>query len=110
MIRANGQAGETREQVLYQPVVYAIPEEWRLAEKKLLEQAVKFQPEWYRQIRRLATRQQVEILQEQQIAQLREISNQAMREVSRTLQQDGSVREQNFSRTSTMLSGSRKEW
>ena len=110
LIQANGQAVETREQVPYQPVVYAIPEEWRLAEKELLEQAVKFQPELYRQIRQLATRQQVEFMQEQQIAQLREISNQTMREVNRTLQQDGSVRERIFSRTSTMLSDSREEW
>ena len=64
LIQANGQAMETREQVPYQPVVYAIPEEWRLAEKELLEQAVKFQPELYRQIRQLATRQQVEFMQE----------------------------------------------
>ena len=35
LIQANGQAMETREQVPYQPVVYAIPEEWRLAEKEL---------------------------------------------------------------------------
>ena len=93
LIQANGQAVETREQVPYQPVVYAIPEEWRLAEKELLEQAVKFQPELYRQIRQLATRQQVEFMREQQL-----------------LQQDGSVREQNFSRVSTMLSDSREEW
>ena len=33
-----------------------------------------------------------------------------MREVNRTLQQDGSVREQSFSRASTMLSDSREEW
>ena len=110
LIQANGQAVETREQIPYQPVVYAMPEEWRLAEKELLEQAVKFQPELYRQIRQLATRQQVEFLQEQQIAQLREISDQTLREVNRTLQQDGSVREQNFSRVSTMLSDSREEW
>ena len=110
LIQANGQAVETREQVPYQPVVYAIPEEWRLAEKELLEQAVKFQPELYRQIRQLATRQQVEFMQEQQLAQLREISNQTLREVNRTLQQDGSVREQSFSRASTMLSDSREEW
>lgn len=110
LIQANGQAVETREQIPYQPIVYAIPEEWRLAEKELLEQAIKFQPELYRQIRQLATRQQVEFMQEQQMEQLREISNQTLREVNRTLQQDGSVREQSFSRTSTMLSDSREEW
>ena len=110
VIQANGQAVETREQVPYQPIVYAIPEEWRLAEKELLEQAVKFQPELYRQIRQLATRQQVEQMREYQLEQLREISNQTLREVNRTLQQDGSVREQIFSRTSTMLSDSREEW
>ena len=49
-------------------------------------------------------------MQEYQLEQLREISNQTMREVNRTLQQDGSVREQSFSRTSTMLSDSREEW
>ena len=32
LIQANGQAMEVREQVPYQPVVYAIPEEWLNAE------------------------------------------------------------------------------
>ena len=80
------------------------------AELELLKNASEFQPELYRQIRQLATRQQVEQMREYQLEQLREISNQTLREVNRTLQQDGSVREQNFSRVSTMLSDSREEW
>ena len=110
LIQANSQAAETRELVPYQPVVYAIPEEWRLAEKNMLEQAVNFQPELYLQISRLATCQQVEHMQNQQLEQLREISGQTMREVNRTLQQDGKEREQIFTKTSDMISDSRREW
>ena len=116
LIQANGQAVETREQVPYQPIVYAIPEEWRLAEKELLEQAIASgEDQEANKIRKEIWEarykgQQVEQMQEYQLEQLREISNQTLREVNRTLQQDGSVREQNFSRTSTMLSDSREEW
>ena len=110
LIQTNGQAVETREQMPYAPVIYAIPEEWRLAEKQLLEQAVRFQPELYRQISRLVTRQELEELLEEHMEQMREIRRDMLGTINSTLRQDGSVREQNFSRTSDLLSSNSREW
>ena len=58
LIAANGQEVEVREQVPYQPVVYAIPEEWLAAEMELLKNASNFQPELYRLIGQRMTRQE----------------------------------------------------
>ena len=110
LIQANGQAMEVREQVPYRPAVYAIPEEWLQAEKAMLEQAVKFQPELYQLIRQRATRQEFQQMQEQQLRTIRTELREQTSSIRSTLQQDGSVREQNFSRVSTMLSDSREEW
>ena len=101
---------EVREQVPYRPAVYAIPEEWLQAEKAMLEQAVKFQPELYQLIRQRATRQEFQQMQEQQLRTIRTELREQTSSIRSTLQQDGSVREQNFSRVSTMLSDSREEW
>ena len=109
LMAANGQATEVREQVPYQPVIYAIPEEWRLAEKALLEEAVKFQPELYRLIGQRMTRQEFRQMQDQQLQTIRTELQDQMRSIRSTLQQDGSVREQNFSRTSELLCDSRKD-
>ena len=109
LIAANGRATEVREQVPYQPVIYAIPEEWRQAEVELLEQAVQFQPELYRLIRLRATRQEIQQIQEQQLRTIRTELQELMRSVRSTLEQDGSVREQYSSELSKMLSGSREE-
>lgn len=109
LIRANSQAVEVREQVPYQPVVYAIPEEWQLAEKKLLAEAVKFQPELYRQIRQLATRQEFQQLQDQQLHTIQMEQQEQMRAIRSTLQQDGSVREKYSSDISKLLSDGRRD-
>ena len=107
LIEANGQAMEVREQVPYQPVIYAIPEEWRLAEKEMLEQAVKFQPELYRLIRQRATRQEFQQMQDQQLRTIQTELREQTKSIRSTLQQDGSVREQFSSELSRMLSDSR---
>ena len=107
LIEANGQAMEIREQVPYQPVICAIPEEWRLAEKEMLEQAVKFQPELYRLIRQRATRQEFQQMQDQQIRTIQTELREQTKSIRSTLQQDGSVREQFSSELSRMLSDSR---
>ena len=109
LIAANGRATEVREQVLYQPVVYALPEEWRQAEVELLEQAVRFQPELYRLISLRAIRQEIQQMQEQQLRIIRTEQQELMRSIRSTLEQDGSVREQYSSELSKMLSDGREE-
>ena len=109
LIQANGQAMEVREQVPYQPVVYAIPEEWLNAEMELLKNASDFQPELYRLIRQRMTRQEFQQMQEQQLHTIRTELREQTCSIRSTLQQDGSVREQNFSRTSDLLSENRKD-
>lgn len=106
LIQANGQAMEVREQVPYRPVVYAIPEEWLQAEKAMLEQAVKFQPELYRLIRQRATRQEFQQMQEQQLHTIRMELREQTSSILSTLQQDGSVREKFSSELSKTLSDS----
>ena len=106
LIQANGQAMEVREQVPYRPAVYAIPEEWLQAEKAMLEQAVKFQPELYRLIYQRATRQEIQQMQEQQLHTIRMELREQTSSIRSTLQQDGSVREKYSSELSKMLSDS----
>lgn len=97
LIQANGQAMEVREQVPYQPVVYALPEEWLNAEMELLKNASEFQPELYRLIRQRMTQQEFQQMQEQQLHIIRTELREQMSSIRSTLEQDGSVREQNFS-------------
>lgn len=106
LIQANGQAMEVREQMPYQPVVYALPEEWLQAEKAMLEQAVKFQPELYQLIRQRATRQEFQQMQEQQLHSIQMELREQTSSIRNTLQQDGSVREKYSSELSKMLSDS----
>ena len=108
LIQANGQAVETRQRIPYEMVVYAIPEEWREEEMKLLRQAVKFQPTLYKQIDTLATRQDLQYLLTDQRTVLQAESREMQSSMRRILQQDGSVREKFSSELSGMLSASLK--
>ena len=108
LIQANGQAVETRQRIPYEMVVYAIPEEWREEEMKLLRQAVQFQPTLYKQIDTLATRQDLQHLLTDQRTALQVESREMQSSVRRILQQDGSVREKFSSELSGMLSASLK--
>ena len=108
LIQANGQAVETRQRIPYEMVVYAIPEEWREEEMMLLRNAVEFQPTLYGMIDTLATRQELQQIQAQQLHMLREEHQEQTRSIRSILQQDGSVREKHSSELSRMLSDSLK--
>ena len=108
LIQANGQAVETRQRIPYEMVVYAIPEEWREEEMKLLRHAVQFQPTLYKQIDTLATRQDLQHLLTDQRTVLQVESREMQSSMRRILQQDGSVREKFSSELSGMLSASLK--
>ena len=90
LTKANAEVLDTRESVPYQPVVYAIPEEWRKAEKELLEQAVQFQPTLYRMIQTLATRQELEQMQTTLAQILRAEKQETLHSIRTTLEQAGS--------------------
>ena len=109
LIQANGQAMETRQRIPYEMVVYAIPEEWREEEMNLLRRAVKFQPELYKMIDMLATRQDWQDLLTDQRTVLQTESREMQASMRRILQQDGSVREKFFSELSGMLSAGLKD-
>ena len=108
LIQANGQAVETRQRIPYEMVVYAIPEEWREEEMNLLRRAVQFQPELYKMIDTLATRQDWQDLLTDQRTVLQAESREMQSSMRRILQQDGSVREKFSSELSGMLSASLK--
>ena len=97
LTKANGEVLEIREQVPYQPIVYAIPEEWRKAEKDLLEQAVQFQPTLYRMMQTLATRQELEQLQTALAQILRQEKQETLRSVQTMLEQAGNENDKHFS-------------
>ena len=90
LTKANGEVLEARDRIPYQPVVYAIPEEWRKAEKELLEQAVQFQPNIYRTLQTLATRQELEQMQTTLAQTLRAEKLETLRSIQTTLEQAGS--------------------
>lgn len=108
LIQANGQALETRQRIPYEMTVYAIPEQWREEEVKMLHAAVEFQPTLYRMIGKLATRQDWQNLLNLQRDTLQAESRELEKSMRWILQQDGSVREKHSSEISRMLSDSLK--
>ncbi len=108
LIQANSQAVETRQRIPYDMTVYAIPEEWREEEMKMLRAAVEFQPTLYKMIGKLATRQELQQMQEQYLYTIRMDHQEHLRSIRSTLQQDGSMREKHSSEVSKLLSDSLK--
>ncbi len=108
LIQANGQAVDTRQRIPYEMAVYAIPEQWREEEVKMLRTAVEFQPTLYRMIGKLATQQDWQNLLMEQQKILQAESRDQEKSMRRILQQDGSVREKHSSEMSRMLSDSLK--
>ena len=106
LTKANGEVLETRERIPYQPVVYAIPEEWRLAEKALLEQAVQFQPSIYRTLQTLATGQELEQMQTVLTQILRAEKLETLRSIRATLEQAGNESDKHLSEWSRAQSES----
>lgn len=108
LTRINGQAVETRRRIPYEVTVYAIPEQWREEEVKMLRAAVEFQPTLYRLIGKLATRQDWQNLMNLQRGVLQTNGRELEESLRSTLRQDGSVREKYFSEISKLLSDSLK--
>ncbi len=108
LIQANGQAVDTRQRIPYEMAVYAIPEQWREEEVKMLRTAVEFQPTLYRMIGKLATQQDWQNLLMEQQKILQAESRDQEKSMRWILQQDGSVREKHSSEMSRMLSDSLK--
>ena len=106
LTKANGEVLEARERIPYQPVVYAIPEEWRLAEKALLEQAVQFQPNIYKSLQTLATGQELEQMQTVLTQILRAEKLETLRFIRTTLEQAGSENGKSLSEWSRVQSES----
>ena len=109
LVQQNQDTVNVREYVPYQPIVYAIPAEWREEEVEMLRKAAKFQPELYRLIQQRATRQDIQKMQQQQLAIIKSELEAQTKSIRYTLRQDGSVREKFFSDCSKMLSDSRQE-
>lgn len=109
LVKMNGDAMAVMDEVPYQPIVYAVPVEWLESWKKLLDNAVRFQPTLYGHLAPLATQEQ---LQKQEM-QLKVDLGIAKREILKRIEimekQDGSSREKFFFDLSEMQSSALKE-
>ena len=94
LVERNAEALETREKIPYQPVVYAIPKEWREKENQLLADAVQFQPKLYLMIERLATIDEWNTMNYRLINQVVQNGTDTKRTVERLIEQDGKKREE----------------
>ena len=108
LVKLNGQALEEMERIPYQPILYALPEEWLKADRALRQQAADFQPTLYRMIRPLATAQQVARMQDEQLQAFYQEKQEMMRAIQSSLQQDGRAREKHSSEISETLQSSLK--
>ena len=104
LVQHNAQALGTKEQIPYQPTVYALPAEWREMENRLLAEAVQFQPTLYRQISELTTRQEFTEMQEAQKMQIYQVLGSHVSQVERLIRLDGNTREKYSSDLSRKLS------
>lgn len=108
LVKLNGQALEEMDRIPYQPILYALPEEWLKADRALRQQAADFQPTLYRMIRPLATAQQVARMQDEQLQMFYQEKQEMMRAIQSSLQQDGRAREKHSSEISETLQSSLK--
>ena len=103
LVNLNGQALEEMERIPYQPILYALPEEWLKADRALRQQAADFQPTLYRMIKPLATAHQVARMQDEQLQAFYQEKQEMMRAIQNSLQQDGRAREKHSSEISEAL-------
>ena len=108
LVKLNGQALEEMDRIPYQPILYALPEEWLKADRALRQQAADFQPTLYRMIKPLATAQQVARMQDEQLQMFYQEKQEMMRAIQNSLQQDGRAREKHSSEISETLQSSLK--
>ena len=108
LVNLNGQALEEMERIPYQPILYALPEEWLKADRALRQQATDFQPTLYRMIKLLATAHQIARMQDEQLQAFYQEKQEMMRTIQNSLQQDGRAREKHSSEISETLKSSLK--
>ena len=108
LVKLNGQALEEMDRIPYQPILYALPEEWLKADRALRQQAADFQPTLYRMIKPLATAEQVARMQDEQLQLFYQEKQEMMRAIQNSLQQDGRAREKHSSEISETLQSSLK--
>ena len=108
LVKLNGQALEEMERIPYQPILYALPEEWLKADRALRQQAADFQPTLYRMIKPLATAEQVARMQDEQLQMFYQEKQEMMRAIQNSLPQDGRAREKHSSEISETLQSSLK--
>ena len=109
LVKMNGDAMAVMDEVPYQPIVYAVPAEWLESWKKLLDNAVRFQPTLYGQISPLATQEQLQKQEMQLKAELGIAKREILKRIEVMEKQDGSSREKFFSKLSEMHSSALKE-
>lgn len=100
LTRSNGAAVEAMERIPYEMIVYAIPEQKRLAEEQFMANTVAYQEALLDCLSRLPTIQQ----QRNSVQLLTEKAEQAQRSVIASLQQAGNESGKSFSEISKMLS------
>ena len=108
LVKLNGQALEEMDRIPYQPILYALPEEWLKADRALRQQAADFQPTLYKMIRPLATAHQISRMQDEQLQAFYQEKQEMMRAIQNSLQQDGRAREKHSSEISETLQSSLK--
>ena len=106
LVNLNGQAMEEIDRIPYQPILYALPEEWIKADRALRQQAADFQPTLYRMIRPLATAEEIARMQDEQLQMFYQEKQEMMRAIQNSLQQDGRAREKHSSEISETLRSS----
>ena len=100
LVNMNAEATVPLNEVPYQPIVYAVPQEWLTSWKNLLENAVRFQPTMYQLITPLATKAEQEELRVKMRADL-EVAKREMEKSLRELKaQDGKKKEDFYSNLS----------
>ncbi len=114
LVQQNAEALEQIERTPYQPIVYAIPQEQREEEFKLLQQAVTFQPELYRRMEPLATKKELqwslrelqsrqEDFLEQAVDRLTATNQETVTETRSLLEQAGKTQERFISDSTSAL-------
>lgn len=109
LVKLNGAAMTAMDEVPYQPILYAIPKEWRESWRMLLEQAVRFQPTLYGMITPLATQEQLQKQETELKVELRMTKKEVLNRMAEMKQQDGSSREKFFSELSKLHSDNLRE-
>ena len=93
LVRMNGEAMASLEEVPYQPIVYAVPKEWVESGKTLLENAVQFQPTLYEKMSPLATQKDLRDVEVQLKADLEVAKREILKEFEELKKQVGSLKE-----------------